>query len=1014
MLRIESVTPTVLFKQTDAGLQQAVDVCIKNTAKAPTVGGELTFHFPGREPVVCSLAEIAPKTHAQRAFVPDVREPCQVEIELTAPRCKPNRTTVSWQPRKHWEIHLVPIAHHDYGYTDTIEDVLLLYKDLYHKVIDYCEATADYPPEAQFHYNCEEAWSLRHFVAHADPAAVDKLATYVAEGRVEIPALSGNQTSGMCGHEELVRLTYPSRALQRRLGGEICVGSITDVPGLSWALPTVLAGAGVRYFFAGLPHYFTYPHSRTSWNEAEVMREHGAPDAFWWEGPDGSKVLVYYQGGYGGFGSPESVDDVTNNLLPALDNLEAKGNPFSVFRAAAYGCGDNTPTSTIGCEIARQWNAEWAFPKLRMSTNTKFFRALEPQCENLRTHRGELPHTDYAVGAVSSAAETSLNRLTHDRLPAVERFAAVASVGDPGLLEPACGHFHDARLLELDEPEMALAHRIDQAYFDMVMFDEHTWGMWGPVGSIQDFSWHDKARHAYRAAALTTILGRRSLMSIAKRIAREDGDHIVVFNPLTAARSDVVRVDGLEADQMWLVNELQLERTPFDLIDLATGNTVPYQLVEIDSPQSPRPHAAARVGMGPLQPVLKYELLFKAEDVPAVGYKTYRLRRNQTPAACETTLAVTESSIENAFFRISVNAKTGAIESVYDKQLDRELADTAATYHVNQLLVRDARTTKIKTPTRAKVRVGMRGPIAASLQISSQAPGCPQVTQEIVLLDGIKRIDFNNRVLKDSTPLQELYVAFPFKADSPSFAFEGTNSVIRPFVDQLPGSNTNYYSVQHWAEVHDGKASITLTPIDSHLVEFGGIHPFHVSPAHRNVEPRDFKQGFVPADEVRDGHMFSFALASNFCTNFRPAQRGDLLLRYSVTAHEGDWTTGAPRDFGWARANELMPVVLNEHAPGERPTTDSFCQIDQANVALTSLKLADDADGLIVRLVETEGAAGDVTVHLPFLDIAEAVATDLVERNGTALAHDAHSVTVPVGAFGIATFRVRGKGGGSA
>ena len=1007
MLRIKSVDPTVLFARHDNGLLQVVNITIENKSDTPASGAEVTFKFPGADVVTCGLGEIAPGKTTHQVKAPDLREPADVKVALKAADGKTTRKTVAWQPRKHWVIHLIPIAHHDYAYTDTVEDVLYFYKDLYNKVARYCEATADYPEEAQFHYNCEEAWSLRYFMARSSDEAIDKLGKYVAEGRVEIPALVGNETSGMCAHEELVRLTYPSRALQRRMGGEICVGSITDVPGLSWGLPTVLAGAGVKYFFAGLPHYFTWPDGHTSWDESAVMREHGAPDAFWWEGPDGSRVLVFYQGGYGGFGSPKSVEDVMNTLPPALEDLEAKGNPFSVFRAAAYGCGDNTPTSTIGCEVAREWNSTWAFPKLRISTNTKFFKAMEAQCEDLRTFRGELPHTDYAVGAVSTAKETSLNRITHDYLPAVERFATIASADNPALLVPASGHFHDTHVLKLDLPEMGQSYRIDDAYYDMMMFDEHTWGMWCPVGSIQDFSWHDKARHAYRAAATTTIIGRRSLTSIAKGVARDEGEHIMVFNPLTTPRSDVVRVNGLETDQMWLISELQVARKPFELIDLTTGKSVPYQLVEIESPQAPLSHAAARFGMGTLQPNLKYELIFKTEDVPPVGYKTFRVKPVDQAPSFETTLKVTETSLENEFFTVTVNPKSGLVESVFDKQLQRELMDTEADHAANQLVVKHGKTAKLKTGAKAKVKIGQTGPIAVSLVITSQALGCPQVTQEIILHEGVKRVDFNNRVLKDSTPLLELYFAFPFKVDQPQFTFEASNSVIRPFKDQLPGSNTNYYSVQHWAEVFDGEVGITLTPIDSHLVEFGGIHPFHVSPAHRNVEPKDFKQGFVDEADVTTGYMYSFALASNFCTNFQPTQQGDLLFRYSLTTHEGNWQTGQPRDFGWARANPLMPVVINQHTEGHRPTSDSFCRIDKTNVVLTTLKRAEDGDGFIVRLVETEGRQSDVSVQLPFIEIAEAARTDLVERDLGPLTCQRHSVAVSVKPFGITTIRLR-------
>ena len=87
------------------------------------------------------------------------------------------------------------------------------------------------------------------------------------------------------------------------------------------------------------------------------------------------------------------------------------------------------------------------------------------------------------------------------------------------------------------------------------------------------------------------------------------------------------------------------------------------------------------------------------------------------------------------------------------------------------------------------------------------------------------------------TPTQEVYFAFPFKMDNPDFRFEGPLSVIKPMRDQFPGSNTNYYSVQHWADVSDGKTGITLSPVDAHLVMFGGLNTVETSQAHHGVDP---------------------------------------------------------------------------------------------------------------------------------------------------------------------------------
>jgi hypothetical protein len=151
---------------------------------------------------------------------------------------------------------MIPIAHHDLGYTDTIENVLYKYDGFYDDILRFCEETKDWPEESKFRYMVEGTWSIQHFIENRPEEVLEKLAKYVREGRIEIPALFGNEISALCSHEELIRLMYPSFRLKRKYGAPIRTASITDIPGLSWGLPTVLAGAGVKYFFAGLPTYF--------------------------------------------------------------------------------------------------------------------------------------------------------------------------------------------------------------------------------------------------------------------------------------------------------------------------------------------------------------------------------------------------------------------------------------------------------------------------------------------------------------------------------------------------------------------------------------------------------------------------------------------------------------------------------------------------------------------------------------------------------------------------------------
>ncbi|MGB9598021.1 MAG: hypothetical protein ACPL7B_17175, partial [Candidatus Poribacteria bacterium] len=482
-------------------------------------------------------------------------------------------------------------------YTDTIERVLNRYCEIYEDVLRFCEETENWSEESKFRYMVEESWSIKHFIEKIDKEKRQKLSKYIKEGRIEIPALFGNQISGMCGHEELIRLMYPSFRISREFGAEICSGSITDIPGLSWGLPTVLSGAGIKFFFAGLPTYFQWGRNdiHTFWDEDNILRKHGRPDAFYWQGPDGSKVLVFYQGGYGCW-SPQSYKQILRELPVMLDDMDQKGCPFSVMRYGGYGCGDNTRTDIVVSHLVKEWNNKWEYPKLIVGTNAMFFEKLSKQCDNVRTFIGELPHTDYAVGAMSSAKETTINRNTHDRLNSAEKLATMANL-----------------LIDRDYP----ADEIRNAYECMLLYDEHTWGMAHQVGYIQDWAWSEKSSYAYKSAGLTEIILSNSARALADSIPFDDeNQHIVVFNTLSFNRTDLVNMPFYRDDT-------------FKLIDTETGQEVTHQITKIDDPHLPILYSAGRFARGQFNSSELYNLAFVAENVPSMGYKTYKIIRSE-------------------------------------------------------------------------------------------------------------------------------------------------------------------------------------------------------------------------------------------------------------------------------------------------------------------------------------------------------------------------------------------------
>jgi hypothetical protein len=996
LLKISSIEPTVLFRNEQNGLMQAVDIIISNPGQP--VEGLLKVRFRSLKELSVDLGTIKTGEGKYRFFVPDVSVVKPVEFVLLTSAKIQDRRSLSWTPRKHWEICLIPMAHHDLGYTAPIEHVMQTYCETYNDVIRFCEETENYPEEARFRYSVEESWSLQHFIETSDKETREKLSKYMKEGRIEVQALFAELVTNMCSHEELVRSLYPSFKINNEFGGQIKVGSITDIPGLSWALPTILTGVGINYFFGGMPTYFEwgngypaywYPENyndkvkHTFWDEKNILRSHGRPDAFYWKGPDGSKVLVYYQAGYGCW-SPRSFDEVMNELPGMLNDMDNRGNPFSVMRYAGYDCSDNTKTDIIVSNVAREWNSQWAYPKLIVSTSAMFFEKLEKQCKDLRTFTGDMPDTDYPVGAISMAKETTQNRVTHDRITSAEKIATISHI-----------------LLNSNYP----SKDIKAVYDNMMLYDEHCWGMYHGFGEVEDWAFDEKSSYSYKALGLTRLLSSGGVSgydeatyeSNAKNIANsigytEEGQHIVVFNPLSFNRNDVVNVTDF------------IHKKPFELIDIETGQKVPYQINIVDSPQSPVPYAAARYAGGQINHTEDSYLTFVAENVPSMGYKTYRIVPAEKSSVPQSNLVLTDKSIENRFFKVTINPETGTVSSIYDKELNIELVDKTARHQVNQLITRWIKTGKEESPKTATICKGQSGPVYASIIVSTSGAGCPQLNQEIILYDKIKRIDFNNRVLKDMTPTQEVYFAFPFKMDTPDFRFEGPLSVIKPLRDQFPGSNTNYYSVQHWADVSDGNTGITLTPIDAHLVMFGGLNPIVVSQAHHAVDPPDFLPEFVR--DMKKGYMYSFVMNNNFRTNMQPVQLGDILFRYSVTSHKGNWIEGRPQDFGWAVKNPLIPVPVSGKSKGNLPESLSFCQLDKPNVILLTMKKAENNDGVIIRLNETEGKDTEVNVTLPKITIKRAYETNLVEENENSVDFREQTIKLNIKAFGLKTIRI--------
>lgn len=1010
-IAITSARGTIYFLEDAGGLKQGYDLAVRSAG--PAADAELTASWGSGS---CSCGVMLGEGEATvRVYIPDIREAARITFTLGG-----SAFTCDHTPQRHWTVHVIQFAHHDLGYTDLPSNVLREFCGFYDDALRFCRETDHFPDDSRFRYTIEQGWSLLYYLDHRPEEVRQEMMRRIREGRIEVNAFVGNETTELLGPEEMVRMLYPVFELKRRYGIPVTTAEHNDIPGISWGVAAAMAGAGIRYFAPGLPDYFRWgARYHTFWDE-DTIAPNGLPHAFFWEAPDGERTLFWY----GRQGAGGAVDVSLAELPGYLEELEAKGYPYDVLRFLVRGGDrDNSNTRVEYACTCREWNSKWAYPRFVPSLNSRFFPELEKQIgEDTPTYRGELPGTDYSLAASCTAYPSSLNRVTHDQLLAAERFAAVAS-----------------EITGCDYQAAALA----EAYYCTLMNDEHAWGLAHPTGPGQDACIAQHCEFAYRAAALAHDVLTKATNEIADHISRdEDACFAVVFNPLNWTRTDLATAPARPMDPCarpmrpdpsrrtdpsgrpaafyaypvsnrdLVTISPEMIRGGLSVIDVATGRTVPHEVYEVPNAQAPIPYAGYRASMGTYDPKEKLEVRFIAEDVPPLGYKVYKLAPARKRSS-KGDFALTRNSIENRFYRVELDPATGAIRSIFDKDLDRELIDAGAGHGGNQLTIRSSITSETFTSARPRIERGRSGPVSSSLVVRTSAPGCPQVTQEITLYSRIKRIDIANRLLKDSTAQLETFFAFPFAFAEPRFRYEGSLCVIEPLVDQLPGSNSDYYCVQHWADVHDAEAGVALCSLDAPMMQFGGNWPLYVSQAHHGATPPNFDHPFHTREDVKKGHIYSLALLNNYRTNFSPVQSGDLLFRYSITSHAGDWRQGRVPEFGYGVSLPLVHAAVRGKHEGRLPAASSFADLDRDNVILLALKRAEDGEGFIVRVMETEGAGTEVTITLPFIQIMTACETNLVEENQRLLPMSEHSFRLPVRAWGTATARVISVHGGS-
>jgi alpha-mannosidase len=663
---------------------------------------------------------------------------------------------------------------------------------------------------------------------------------------------------------------------------------------------------------------------------------------FWWQAPDGSRLLTYFPHDYaGGIDGPALGKDLSI-WTRSIYGPKLNDTPEIMH---LYGVGDHGggPTREMLDHAESLMSPNVVYPKFELGTARDFFTDFEKKLPSLNvpTWNGEL-YFQYHRGVFTTQAETKRRiRRSEETMLNAEKFASLA------LLD---GHPYPQ-----EEMNRAWKRLLFDHFHDIM------------PGSGIGVNYLDARRNLRDVRRTGREIIDQSIAEIAAHINTQGGGvPVLVFNPLSWSRSDVVEV------------EAQLPRPAKQIaVTDAAGKPAQSQLLSID-PETHRAHF----------------LLFAS--TPALGYKTYFVRSATSPAPLNSSLKATGDTLENEFIRIKVDPQTGCVISLIDKHSKQEaLAPSETdTGGPKNAICGNLLQTFVDKPKQwdawnidadfekqywnidkaDEVKLLENGLLRAVIRIKKHFQNSTFI-QDMTMYPGVPRVDVNMKAEWHEKHIL-LKVAFPLSAHNQKATYEiPYGSVERPTTRNTPAEQAQFeVPANRWADISDQKHGFSLLNNCKYGYDAKG-----------NV----LRLSLLRSPEWPDPH----------------ADEGHHEFTYSLYPHTGTWREASTVRQGYELNYKLLAMQTSTNQ-GSLPGEHSFVQVQPDNVVLTAVKKAEDDNSLILRFYEWAGKESDVKLQLP-PGAQTAQDADLMERPITDLPLQSGIVTVHTKPYEIKTVKVK-------
>ncbi|MBW8351682.1 hypothetical protein K0H71_19890 [Bacillus sp. IITD106] len=833
------------------------------------------------------------------------------------------------------EILCLHHSHLDIGYTHPQPLLMELQRDYIDEAIDLCVQTEHFPEESKFRWTCEATYPVLKWLETSSEERVKLFKKFLQNGQMSISALMMHSTP-LNNSEQIGRALYPIKELRKKFNIPLNTAINHDVNGQPWPFSQILLDAGVDFYITGINiHFGGIPFER--------------PKLFKWKTPDSRELLTFHGEHYSLFSqffetSKSDTELMHKGIKEYVNRLESNGYEYDFI----YLTSTNPPLFDNNCpdqelaHLIKQYNEEDREFKIRFVTPEMLLEKVKQiREENIPVYSGDW--TDYwNFGSASTARETQLNRKAKQGLRKAEMLEAIQ--GSFGL------HYDQIK---------------KEAFFNMMLFDEHTWGAAHSITDPDDPEVYSqrihKSKMAYQAADLSSYILGKQMEKLAN-------------NPLQST----------EPEGVLLVNTSNVE-----------------QQVEVCIPKDwlakGRHLSAARIKQYLPYAILKDDEYFGSVKLEPFSWRKIPLRElnklKSETANKEVKYIVNEDSLETPYYRLEFDPKTGRIKQLYDKIRSWTMLDETSEWTlfeyvkegIDPLHNPEKRETffprdidlgnksisvwnhgwkaKRTSPERVVSWKIHKSANTVSFVTIFEAEGVKYLEQRMTFSVLHPKIEFQAILdKKDVRTPESIYFAFPLRLEAGwRSQYDTAGMFVELDKEQMGNVSKDWVTVDQTVSIYDDKKGVTLACPDAPLVQIG-----------------DFNFGKESKSIIRNENPLLLAWPMNnyWDTNFCASQSGNLTFTY-VLSPFNQFEEMDAYSVGVYAAN---PIEINAAINcQEEKSGRLFCGTGEKVVPLY-IKRAEDNSGLIATLRNLGVNQSSYKFSIPGKNIISAMIVNTLEE----------------------------------